>query len=159
MTILNRCLTLAYFPKTWKTATTVLRKNDKPDYFGPGAYQPIALLSCLSKVFETIISKRLTYWAERTNSIAPGHMGGRWLRSTEDAGITLLTWIKNKRRQALIVTGLFLDVNSAFPSVHTTRMWNHLLRRGHHENSPIPSTQSNPIRSAFPHISSLISHF
>lgn len=129
--IFNTCLKLAYFPKMWKTATTViLRKQDKPDYSDPGAYRPIALLSCLGKVLETIISRRLTYWAEKANVIAPGHMGGRRFRSTEDAGISLVTWIKIKWRRGLIVTGLFLDVKSAFPSVHTKRLWYTLKTKG-----------------------------
>lgn len=131
LTVFNACLTLSYFPSEWKEATTViLRKYDKPDYSEAGAYRPIALLSCLGKVFETILSKRLTYWAERMGAIAPGHMGGRRLRSTEDAGISLVTWIKLKWRQGLIVTGLFLDVKSAFPSVHTTRLWYTLKKKG-----------------------------
>lgn len=76
--IFNACIKLSHFPSHWKTATTaILRKQDKPDYSEPGAYRPIALLSCLGKVLETIISKRITYWAETANVIAPGHMGGR----------------------------------------------------------------------------------
>lgn len=109
--VFNACLTLTYFPNAWKTATTViLRKHDKPNYSKPGAYRSIALLSCLGKVLETILSKRLTYWAERSHAIAPGHMGGLRFRSTEDAGVTLVTWLKAQWRRGLILTGLFLDV-------------------------------------------------
>lgn len=129
--VFNACLKLAYFPDEWKVTTTViLRKQDKPDYSEPGAYRPIALLSCLGKVFESIISRRLTYWAEKTQAIAPGHMGGRRFRSTEDAGISLVTWIKIQWRRGLIVTGLFLDVKSVFLSVHTTRLWYTLKEKG-----------------------------
>lgn len=93
--IFDACLELSYSPHDWKIATTaILRKFDKPDYSEPGAYRPIALLSCLGKVFKTVISKRLTHWAEPKNVLAPGHMGGRRYRSTEDAGIALVTWIK-----------------------------------------------------------------
>lgn len=103
--VFNAFLTLSYFPKDSKTATTViLRKQGKPNYSEPGAYRPIALLSCLSKVLKTIISRRLTYLAERSDVIAPAHMGGRRFRSTEDAGITLVTWIKMKWRQGMIVS-------------------------------------------------------
>lgn len=107
-----------------------LAKIHKPDYSEVGAYRPIALLSCLGKVFETIISRRLTYWAETTNALAPGHMSGRRQRSIDDAGVVLTTWIKEKWRRGLIVSGLFLDVKSALPSVSTTRLWYTLRQKG-----------------------------
>lgn len=108
----------------------ILRKQDKPDYSEAGAYRPIAPLSCLGKVFESIVSESLTYWVEQSGAIAPGQMRGRRFRSTEDAGISLVTWIKIKWRQGFIVTGLFLDVKLAFLSVHTTRMWYTLRQKG-----------------------------
>lgn len=83
--LFNACIKHAHFPSAWKTATTaILRKFDKPDYSEAGAYRPIALLSCLGKVFESLLSLRLTHWAESTNALAPGHMGGRRQRSVDE---------------------------------------------------------------------------
>lgn len=75
--LFNTCLKLGYFPRSWRQATTaILRKADKEDYSVPGAYRPTALLSCMGKVLETILSRRMAYWAETRQVLAHGHMGG-----------------------------------------------------------------------------------
>lgn len=126
--LFNYCLKSGFYPPCWKKAiTAIIRKHGKADYSEPGAYRPIALLSCISKVFETLLTRRLSYWAETNTVIAEGHTGGRRQHSTDDAFIMLTTWIKHKWRQGFIVSGLFLDVKSAYPSVHTTRLI-HTLR-------------------------------
>lgn len=127
-TLFNQCMTLSYYPPQWKNAiTAIIRKHDKPDYSEPGAYRPIALLSCISKVFETLLTRRLAHWAESNQIIAEGHTGGRRQRSTDDAFVTLVSWIKHKWRKGMIVSGLFLDVKSAYPSIHHRRLI-HILR-------------------------------
>lgn len=124
----NYCLKTGFYPPQWKNAiTAIIRKQGKENYSEPGAYWPIALLSCISKVFETLLSRRLAHWAETNNVIAEGHTGGRRQHSTEDSFVMLTTWIKHKWRQGFIVSGLFLDVKSAYPSVHTDRLI-HTLR-------------------------------
>lgn len=75
--IFNACLTLGYFPKPWRRATTaILQKNDKEDYSVAGAYRPIALLSCLGKVLETVITRQMAYWDKTHKALSEGHMGG-----------------------------------------------------------------------------------
>lgn len=126
--LFNACLKTGHFPTAWRTATTaILRKNDKADYSEAGAYRPIALLSCLGKVLETVLTRRIAHWAETHQAIARGHMGGRRQHSTDDAFVILTSWIHQKWREGKIVTGLFLDVKSAYPSVHKTRLL-HVLR-------------------------------
>lgn len=126
--IFNHCLKTSFYPPQWKQAiTAIIRKQGKGDYSEAGAYRPIALLSCMSKVFESVLTRRLAYWAETNKVIAEGHTGGRRQHSVDDAFVMLTTWIKHKWRQGLIVSGLFLDVKSAYPSVHTKRLI-HTLR-------------------------------
>lgn len=129
--VFNYCLKTSFYPPQWKVAiTAIIRKHGKEDYSEPGAYRPIALLSCISKVFESILTRRIAYWAETNKILAEGHTGGRRQHSTDDAFVMLTTWIKSKWRQGFIVSGLFLDVKSAYPSVHRDRLI-HTLR--HHE--------------------------
>lgn len=114
--LFNYCLKSSFYPPQWKQAiTAIIRKHGKSDYSEPGAYRPIALLSCMSRVFESILTRRLAYWAETNKVIAEGHTGGRRQHSTDDAFVMLTTWIKHKWRQGFIVSGLFLDVKSAIP--------------------------------------------
>lgn len=128
--IFNHCLKLSFYPVGWKQAiTAIIRKHDKIDYSEPSAYRPIALLNCLSKVFEALLTKRLAHWAETNCILAEGHNGGRRQHSTEDAFVTLTTWIKYKWRKGMTVSGLFLDVKSAYPSVHHKRLINTLRQK------------------------------
>ena len=55
--LLNRCWAAEYFPKRFRAARTiVLRKPSKPDYSDLGAWRPIALLSTLGKVMESVMA-------------------------------------------------------------------------------------------------------
>lgn len=121
--LFNGCFEQGFFPKTWRKAVTIIiRKSGKDDYSNPNAYRPIALLSCLGKILEKIITSRLTFWAESMKVIAPGHMGGRCNHPTDDALLILTTWIKEKWRKGEVVSALSLDVKSAYPSVHQRRL-------------------------------------
>lgn len=122
--IFNACFRLGFFPTIWRKAITIIiRKHGKDNYSDPNAYRPIALLSCLGKVLEKVITNRLTYWAETTKVIAAGHMGGRRNHCTDDALLLLTTWVKERWRDGEVVSALSLDVKSAYPSVHKRRLW------------------------------------
>lgn len=121
--VFNVCLKHGYFPRTWRTATTaIIQKHDKEDYSEAGAYRPIALLSCLGKVLETVITRRLAHWAETNQVLAQGHVGSRRQHSVKDVFVILTSWIHHKWREGKIVSGLFFDVKSAYPLVHKKRL-------------------------------------
>lgn len=127
--LLNVCLEFGYFPTTWRTAITViLRKHSKEDYLEAGAYRPIAILSYIGKVFETVVAKRPTYWAETMNQLAKGHPGGMRQHSVDNAvGIPTL-WLHHKWREGEVVSALFLDGKAVYLSVNKNRLL-HSLRR------------------------------
>ena len=53
---------LGVYPDEWRELiTVVLRKPGKPSYEDPKAYQPIALLNTLGKLFSTIAADELSY--------------------------------------------------------------------------------------------------
>lgn len=57
--ILNACLRISYFPQAWKLAKVIaILKSGKDACLGT-SYRPISLLSSLSKLFESVIYKRL----------------------------------------------------------------------------------------------------
>ncbi|MBW0464777.1 hypothetical protein O181_004492 [Austropuccinia psidii MF-1] len=131
MKAFNECLQIGEFPKNWKIAMTViLRKAAKEDYSNPNGYRPIALLNTLGKLFKRIINDRLVHWAERSGAIAQGHMGGWKGHNINDALVLLTSWIKAKWREGKIATGTFLDVKSAYPTVHRERLIHTLRSKG-----------------------------
>jgi hypothetical protein len=130
-TFFNRCIVEGHFPASWRSAiTAIIQTFNKPDYTSPGVYRPIALLSTLSKVFETIIANHLTFWAESRKVLPEGHEGGRQGKGCEDAMVALTMWVKRKWREGKMVTALFLDVKSAYPSVHPRRLVHSLQHKG-----------------------------
>jgi hypothetical protein len=52
LTILNNCLNASYFPKTWKTASTIMIPKPVKDPHNPLSYRPISLLNIMGKVLE-----------------------------------------------------------------------------------------------------------
>ncbi|MBW0533449.1 hypothetical protein O181_073164, partial [Austropuccinia psidii MF-1] len=127
--IFNTCFRQANFPPPWKNScTAIIRKAAKDDYTNPNAYQPIALLNTLGKLFEKIINTRLNHWAYISKSIHPGNVGGIPGRSINDAFTTLMSWINHKWREGKIVAGMFLDIKSAYPSVQKDRLI-HILKQ------------------------------
>jgi hypothetical protein len=125
----NNILITSKFPISWKVVVTaIIRKHGKPDYTNPSAYRPIALLSTMRKLFELIIARRITAWAEEAGILAKGHFGGRKGSGTEDTLFAFKHWVKLKWREGKAVAALFLDVKSAYPSIHPTRLIHYLFQ-------------------------------
>lgn len=94
-----------------------------------GAYQPIALLRCMSKVFETLLTQHSAHWAATSQSLAEWHTGGWCQHNTDDALVPSTLRIKHKWRKCLVVSGLFLYVKSAYLLVHRDRPINTLRKK------------------------------
>ncbi|MBW0479149.1 hypothetical protein O181_018864 [Austropuccinia psidii MF-1] len=75
--IFNACLQTHHFSPQWKQALAVIiKKTSKEDYTVPNAYQTIAILKTLGKLFENIINNKLMYWEKQAKALHPGHLGG-----------------------------------------------------------------------------------
>lgn len=120
-----------YIPKRWKIAKTVmLAKPGKDDYTQPSAYIPIALLNTLAKIYEKTLTTYMSQVVESHNVLHQGHYGARPNRSSQEALIHLVSWIKAQWRAGRVVGAIFADVKSAFPSVHHPRMIQTLETQG-----------------------------
>jgi len=72
--LLDRCLWEGVHP--WKEATiVVINKPQKPDYSVPKAYWPIALMECVGKLLEKIVTKRINADIERFNLLPMTQFG------------------------------------------------------------------------------------
>jgi len=111
-------LEIGHHPKCWKQATgAILKKPGKPDDSDPKAYRVISLLSCLGKVLERIIARRLGYLAETTTLLNKSQIGGRQKKSAIDAALLLTNHVEQNKRQRRKTSTLFLDVKGAFDHV------------------------------------------
>jgi hypothetical protein len=126
--LFQQCLKTGYYPVHFRKAQTViLRKPGKTSYDEPGSWRPIALLSTIGKLLETLIAKRLSSTAEKHNLISRTQMGNRPGRSTE-TGLQLVieqvhsTWLSKKH----VASMLSLDISGAFDTVHHGRLLDNL---------------------------------
>ena len=96
----------------------VLRKPSKPDYSEPGAWRPIALLSILGKVVETLLACWLSILAEQENLLPDSQMGNRRNRSVETALNLLIDQIRTAwSEDNQVASVLSLDIAGAFDTV------------------------------------------
>ncbi len=77
------CLSTSTFPSCWKYAY-VQPMPKKGDRSNPSNYRPIALISCLSKAFETILNRKFLKHLSSFNLLSDHQCGFRKGRSTGD---------------------------------------------------------------------------
>lgn len=129
--IFRSTFSLRYYPDEWKVSRTiVLRKPSRPDYRATKAYRPIALLDTLSKILSACVAESLVYGAEKHDLLPPTQFGGRPGRTTTDALHLLVDRIKSAWRRGNVMSIMFLDIKSAFPSVVPERLIHDMRMKG-----------------------------
>ena len=122
--LFNKLYDSGYFPAEW-TRSVIIPLFKKGDASNPDNYRGISLLSVISKVFTSILNKRLYKWAEDEQKICEEQTGFRKHYSTTDHIYTLVSMIINclygPRRRKLYVG--FLDYLKAFDSVDRYSLW------------------------------------
>lgn len=89
LAIFNRLWNNNEFPKQWRVAEIVpIPKPGRPSDQAKNL-RPISLTSTLCKLFEKVITKRLNWFLDQQNCIAPEQSGGRKNHSTYDQLIHL----------------------------------------------------------------------
>ena len=115
--LLNRSLSLGQFPTEWKKANVVSifkRKGSPHDVIN---YRPISLLSCVSKVAERIVAKRLRNFLEEQKILDSHQSGFRPGFSCETQLAALVHHLKMALDKKLKVRAIFLDISKAFDKV------------------------------------------
>ena len=85
----NRSWNQGVFPDEWKTAVIIpIPKPDK-NLELPESYRPIALLSCISKLIENMVGRRLVHITENEKMFSVNQYGFRFRRGTVDPIIGL----------------------------------------------------------------------
>ncbi|KAL7632739.1 UNVERIFIED_CONTAM: hypothetical protein RMT77_016940 [Armadillidium vulgare] len=110
------CLSTSTFPSCWKRALIQpVPKNGDPSQ--PSNYHPISLTSVLSKVFESILNRKIWKHLNSSNLISDRQYGFRKKRSTGD----LLSLLSDSWSSALRHFGesfaVALDISKAFDRV------------------------------------------
>lgn len=111
LNIMNACLTVGYFPVTWKVAEvcTFLKKGPR-DPSEATSYRPISLLPVLGKILESLVMAKLN--PQIRQYISPRQFGNVKGRSPEDAIRQLFEDVASTDSKYAIT--IFVDVVGAF---------------------------------------------
>ncbi|CAH2054267.1 unnamed protein product, partial [Iphiclides podalirius] len=113
--VLNRCLALEYFPKSWKIAQAkIIPKPNKSNYTDLSKFRTIGLINVFGKLLEKLIINRLTHHMNVTNTYFKSQYGFKLQTSTVDAIRNALNTIKTAKNNKEHVIAVSLDIKSAF---------------------------------------------
>ena len=111
--IFNLSINSGIFRSRWKVARVILlyKHGDKSDLSN---YRLIAILSPLSKVFETNLKERISSYLDKINFFAKYQFGFRANRSTEHAVTALLFEINHCLDDDFHVATVFYDAKKKY---------------------------------------------
>ena len=117
LVLFNKCLSDGTFPTIWNFANICPIPKPSKIHSDPKNYRPIAISSCLGRLFEKILAKRLQQFCIENKIFNNNQCGFQINRSTDDILTTFLndayTSINNKNTMYCI----FTDFSKAYDSI------------------------------------------
>lgn len=88
------------------------------------------MLSCLSKIFTSVLNSRLETFCKVNDTISDAQFGFRKGRSTVDAMFALLSTVQNYLSNNKRLYVAFVDLKKCFDSIYRNALWLKLFRAG-----------------------------
>ena len=116
--LINRSWRSGVVPSSWRHSLVIpiLKSGKSPS--DPNAYRPVSLISCISKVVEKMIARRLSWQLEKSNIFSDTQSGFRKGRSTEDLILKLEHEVRASLVNKQISLAVFFDLKQAFDNVN-----------------------------------------
>jgi Reverse transcriptase (RNA-dependent DNA polymerase)/Endonuclease-reverse transcriptase len=115
--LMNSCLKLAYFPLPWKVGKVIGILKPGKDAEQPISYRPITLESCLGKMFESFILRRMTEHCENNKVIINQQFGFRSQHSCPQQVMRLVDVASSRFNESKSTGVVLLDIEKAFDKV------------------------------------------
>lgn len=96
----------------------------------PENYRPITVLSCIGKLFTSVLNNRLNYYLESYEILEESQSGFRRDYSTLDNIFVLHSLIEILKRRRKKLYCAFIDFSKAYDKVWRTGLWQKLLKNG-----------------------------
>ena len=119
---LNKVLDCGKLPTNWKIACVIPILKEGKDPMSPDSYRPIALTSCVCKLLERILNKRLMWFLVKNNLIDKAQTGFQKGKSAMDNLTALETEIHNAFVKKQYLLSVFFDLEKAYDTC-----WRHLI--------------------------------
>ena len=111
METFNRSWNKELVPEVWTTAHLIPVLKRGKGKTNPSSYRPVSLLSCVGKLMERGITRRLTCFLETNNVFSPSQTGYRQHRSTEDQLALLSQDIEISFQEKRKLLAVFFDLS------------------------------------------------
>ena len=126
----NVVLLSGHIPKEWATGVIKPIYKNKGDINDPDNYRGITLLSCLGKLFTSVINERLTVFIDSNKIMSEAQAGFRKGYSTTDQIFTLKCIVELFLCQGRRLFCTFVDYSKAFDSINRAILWKKLISCG-----------------------------
>jgi hypothetical protein len=127
VSLFNIVLNTGLIPSQWSEGIIIPIYKNKGDPQQPDNYRPITLLSCISKLFTSVLNERLNKFLQHNDILLENQAGFRSDYSTADHIFTLNSLIEILRHYKKKICCIFIDFSQAFDSVWRVGLWKKLL--------------------------------
>ena len=115
--LFNAILETGNIPSDWLTGIIIPIYKNKGSKLDPGNYRPITLLSCLGKLFTSILNNRLNKFIDENNILLENQSGFRKEYSTLDNIFSLFSLLEYHKSKNKKLYCCFIDFTKAFDNV------------------------------------------
>ena len=157
--LFNNVLDSGCFPSQWTEGIIVpLHKKGPED--DPKNYRGITLISCLGKLFTSVINQRIINWSTANEISTDAQFGFKAGHSTIDAIFVLQNLIQRSFKNKKRLYCAFIDLQRAFDSVYRNALWYKLIKYGiDGKLLKLLRSMYNSVKSCVRHINSLSDFF
>ncbi len=126
--LFNLIFNTGKIPEAWLTGNIIPFYKNKGSKNDPRNYRPITILSCVGKLFTSILNLRLNDFLENYLLLNENQSGFRKGYSTTDSIFTLHLLFELLRRKKKKLFCAFIDFAKAFDTVWRPGLWSKLLK-------------------------------
>lgn len=127
--VFNGILLSGYFPEKW-TEGVIIPLHKKGSVNDVNNYRGITLVSCFSKVFTTILNKRIEAFCKSNDTISDAQFGFRKGCSTVDAIYILTSVVENYLNENKRLYVVYVDMLKCFDSIYRNALWLKMYKSG-----------------------------
>ena len=125
------CLDYSIIPSPWTQAIICpIPKSKNNDPRLPLSYRGLSLLSCIYKIYSSVLNNRLVIYLENNNILHDEQNGFRSKRSCQDHIFSLTSLVKNKINESGNIFACYVDFRKAFDLVSRDLLLFRLLEYG-----------------------------